>query len=779
MSAYQDIPLRIARDRMISLLFQELPSLSSDGNEAFDPKQQLIPYPIRDLPIAYRSKVPNDRTMTFYILGGQKELVYTLCDDAGNPVRNNQIPNTGTFVELGADMDELLFELRSLDIFPVDSRTELSIPAEGDTEGISQFVQSWGHLIKFTTPIISEDRTFQILVQKTISTQPSVGLNQIEEFLHQSVSVRVGIDTALSVQFIPQQTSDVLSQDNRVITINFNQTILDNQPLKVQILQSQEGINYQLFEEGQDGRVERSAIVIGGTQGAAGDLDIILTPTGPFEEDTTLIVRAFRDVDNKDSQDLLLAGNLDHSVTVLVRPNPALTWTLTQDPLPFGASPDVTIHSPQLSTDYALYRYSLKESYSFEAASAEYSPAGVISPIVLAKAQDDTQAPLAELMGEVLNAGTKQSLNFPLMTDTLLLIKASKRDNGESLYLSQHVVSLNQADPGPLVEVDPPFASQGDMVQIRLRAIQSRTAYQLQEPAANSFTDIGPAQLYGADRGIGWHSNGRVLGMPIIGSAPLTGDLIVANSLQVKDDLFSRQLIEFVPIPFQQEQAYRILAIKEYSGLQLPINQSFQLRTGTLTLDGQTQQLLIQGYKGVGDGQVRSVEGWIKADHAGPLMAWGATSGNGQKFLLRLTTAGQLQLNITGSNVTGSQNVLDGKWHHVACVFDPAVAGATLKSVRLYVDGQADGQGTSANAIATASDHDVRLGNDLGTGFYQGQMAEFRLWSKALSQENIQSSMYLRINENEAHLEGYWKLNEAASPFVDISSHGRTGTFSS
>lgn len=87
----------------------------------------------------------------------------------------------------------------------------------------------------------------------------------------------------------------------------------------------------------------------------------------------------------------------------------------------------------------------------------------------------------------------------------------------------------------------------------------------------------------------------------------------------------------------------------------------------------------------------------------------------------------------------------DGLWHHVAAVFDNG-------SIRIYIDGVLD---NSASNGATYGTGDLRYGF-IGTGseasvyngstgpnnFFDGSMATFNIWSRALSQTEIQNYRY-------------------------------------
>jgi hypothetical protein len=59
---------------------------------------------------------------------------------------------------------------------------------------------------------------------------------------------------------------------------------------------------------------------------------------------------------------------------------------------------------------------------------------------------------------------------------------------------------------------------------------------------------------------------------------------------------------------------------------------------------------------------------------------------------------------------------------------------------------------------------------------HKGQIAEFRIWSKVRSQQEIQSHMYRRLTGREQGLAGYWPLDEGPGGQAKDLSHSHHGT---
>jgi hypothetical protein len=109
------------------------------------------------------------------------------------------------------------------------------------------------------------------------------------------------------------------------------------------------------------------------------------------------------------------------------------------------------------------------------------------------------------------------------------------------------------------------------------------------------------------------------------------------------------------------------------------------------------------------------------------------TAANGKMRVLVKNNAGTTVVN----NLSSITTVFDGNWHHVAWV---DVNGAA----KLYIDGNFDTNfnytaqgGPSANITSVAAL--VRSANPTGTDFFAGSVDEIMLWSRALSQIEIQT----------------------------------------
>jgi hypothetical protein len=90
-----------------------------------------------------------------------------------------------------------------------------------------------------------------------------------------------------------------------------------------------------------------------------------------------------------------------------------------------------------------------------------------------------------------------------------------------------------------------------------------------------------------------------------------------------------------------------------------------------------------------------------------------------------------------GGVLQGVTNIPANVWTHVAVTFKSGVTNG----VKLYVNGELDGEGT-ANSVATTNNLPLRIGTSQNQSvFFQGEIDEVRLWSLAQDHQNIQILM--------------------------------------
>ena len=110
-----------------------------------------------------------------------------------------------------------------------------------------------------------------------------------------------------------------------------------------------------------------------------------------------------------------------------------------------------------------------------------------------------------------------------------------------------------------------------------------------------------------------------------------------------------------------------------------------------------------------------------------------------------------------------------GSWQHFACV-----ASKSGDCMKIYRNGILEAQKTGMTPFES-TDYDVALGGEPGEAF-SGSLAEFRIWSVALTQEQIQQNMHRKLGMQKG-LVACWHLSEGTGLLAkDSSCNGYFGT---
>lgn len=166
--------------------------------------------------------------------------------------------------------------------------------------------------------------------------------------------------------------------------------------------------------------------------------------------------------------------------------------------------------------------------------------------------------------------------------------------------------------------------------------------------------------------------------------------------------------------------------------------------------------------------------------YGGSARDWGVSIAGG--FVRFGTGAGDGGANAENT-IEGSTSVLDGVWHHVACVRD---AASGRKSI--YVDGVLDFQSSAGASTADLSYPNsgvpgqatpwgpyLVLGAEkhhAGAAYpsFAGDFDELRVWSTARSASQLQATFDRVVAGNSAGLVGYYRFEEGGGTLVADSS---------
>ena len=159
-----------------------------------------------------------------------------------------------------------------------------------------------------------------------------------------------------------------------------------------------------------------------------------------------------------------------------------------------------------------------------------------------------------------------------------------------------------------------------------------------------------------------------------------------------------------------------------------------------LALNGVDEHLLVRSdYLPPSGTAARSFSAWIKATSPGSLFAYGEIEV-GRKWHFRLednpdNALGALRIEVAGGFLTGSTNLLDDQWHHIALVFD----GTDVTNCRLYVDGVEETYSDSTPQTVDTASGSLMIGRDNHPTprFLGGWIDELRVYERALSVAEI------------------------------------------
>jgi len=184
-------------------------------------------------------------------------------------------------------------------------------------------------------------------------------------------------------------------------------------------------------------------------------------------------------------------------------------------------------------------------------------------------------------------------------------------------------------------------------------------------------------------------------------------------------------------------------------------------------------------YKGVLGNGNRTVEAWVRSTGSGSeLIAWGSNAIS-EKWLIRFDGTGKLRIEFNASYRVGSTNINDGEWHHIAVVMD----GNNTTDVNLFVDGQQETISNSATAnLNITSGINLRISKGHHNNYLDGNLADVRIWDKALTTTEIQDWMHRKLDNTHPsynNLQLHYPLNDVSGNTVlDHSGNGHHATVS-
>ncbi|MDQ4121863.1 MAG: FG-GAP-like repeat-containing protein, partial [Acidobacteriota bacterium] len=182
----------------------------------------------------------------------------------------------------------------------------------------------------------------------------------------------------------------------------------------------------------------------------------------------------------------------------------------------------------------------------------------------------------------------------------------------------------------------------------------------------------------------------------------------------------------------------------------------------SFTMDGSGDYVNIANESPFDLSSAITIESWVKVNAFTSPYAPIAVKGDTAWRMQRNASTNVAAFGTTGlSNVdqAGATNINDGRWHHVAVVFN----GSTKF---LYVDGALDSQAGVSGTIAL-NNHPVRIGHnsEVATRFWNGNIDEVGIYNRALSASEI-ANIYNASTAGKCS-----PLNDTTPPDTTITSN--------
>ena len=167
-----------------------------------------------------------------------------------------------------------------------------------------------------------------------------------------------------------------------------------------------------------------------------------------------------------------------------------------------------------------------------------------------------------------------------------------------------------------------------------------------------------------------------------------------------------------------------------------------------------------------------TIEAWVRPHtHAvNGIIGWGNWGTGNQVTALRLGAGGEIRHYWVGNDLVYQRDDLDDdRWHHIAATYN-----GTGSARILFVNGvEVTSDRPSPHAAVAA---DFRIGSTNRGEYFDGGIAEVRLWEVARTGQQISEAMQIEIDANaEEGLVGYWRMNDGGTTVRDSSPSGNNG----
>ena len=227
----------------------------------------------------------------------------------------------------------------------------------------------------------------------------------------------------------------------------------------------------------------------------------------------------------------------------------------------------------------------------------------------------------------------------------------------------------------------------------------------------------------------------------------------------------------------------KIICMKKYILLVISLSMFFTSNAQkSLYFDGSNDNIQTN-YSGVLGRTNRTFEAWVYVPSTAPnsnlvILDYGRNAvGSRNTFMVNTSRGLSFTSGGTNANMGTNANAVPlNKWTHVAFVLNNGTG-------YMYVDGVLQTTSNLSTVNTPSGWINLRLGYRVPGGsnlYFNGEMDEVRIWSTALTQQEIRDGMCKGVRSTHSkysNLEAYWKLDEGTgTAAVDSSGNNRTGT---
>lgn len=160
---------------------------------------------------------------------------------------------------------------------------------------------------------------------------------------------------------------------------------------------------------------------------------------------------------------------------------------------------------------------------------------------------------------------------------------------------------------------------------------------------------------------------------------------------------------------------------------------------------------------------VLTIESWVRLGAAPSVIQWVVGKDHdtgGRSFAFGLDNLGKIFVQIAGVNpsVSATTALTEGTWRHIAFTYEDST-----DTLSYYLDGSPDGTATNTGVLA-ASTASLNIGRRSYTAselYFDGDIAEVRIWNTLRTPSEISSNYNISLLGNENGLVAYYPFSRS------------------